>query len=1029
MSANVIKEGGLGGHMNHLYDDPDLSFGEMKQIFIAAASGKLEGTQKVDGQNIFLSYSLARGQAIAARNKTHLKAGGMGAAELAKFFDGRGSLQKAFMDGFQAFEEAVSSFSEEEIAGAFGQDGEIYYSAEVIEPANANVIDYDEQVLNIHRSGHGKVDRETANVTATDKDPEMQKSSAVLDAAISKVENAKQSNNFRVQRGSIEKLQSVLDGEHAQRAISKLDSIVGGDAETVGEYVVKKLKPIVQKNVDLPKDKQNMLIQKILGAKGVNKREIKKGLDEKDQAAVEQLISQSKIMLKQIIKPIEMVVHDFAVDALQGMQSIFMLGAQDGKVQNLRDKVAAEIKAIEAGGDEASMGKLKAQLEKMKYAEKGLEGITTAAEGFVFDFNGKTYKLTGNYAPINQILGILRYVREGKQMSNSKILKESKSRGIALVPGGFKPPHAGHYQLAAWAGSQPGVDRAIVLVSPKARDNVDAQKSMAIWEIYKSLGANFDVQISGVASPVGATYEYVDNQAQTGDTIFVIKGEKDAGDKRFQAMQGRKEGVGVEELISPTFAGGVSGTQMRGFITSGDVNSFQSALPAGLSQDQKNKVWEIASKGSTQLQEYLERIVEEAINEEADLYKSFGELAIAGADTQSGGEASKAVLDTARPFLEGEEDIEQFKGRLKEYFMGIVNEAGTGGYGGSKGGKTFGSTLELTELSAMAAGSVESGGSAWTDFNPEENEREKPGGKVMEFKTYSRKDIIEEMLLRENIRKTISKVKKKRVAESKNMDNKINIVRTLIQQLILEAADEIAPHQSTGINVLEDLLKKVVPQIEGDYKTLTSSKTQRDSFRAHILNATENSIAPVSATPERTQSSEEEGEEFSAEESEEVEPIEEIEISIGSDSGEQEVDAGDITDFDDDEKLIDIGNMGGGQQDDETFQELEGEDATGRNVANMSFQKIEKSIQDSYALLGDEKDQELFRDYLLTNLKLYFDKFEDELGQGGLSEPTTPEYEEEKDKAADTEEAGGGEEATDDVPEDEEAGGDMDLDF
>ena len=106
----------------------------------------------------------------------------------------------------------------------------------------------------------------------------------------------------------------------------------------------------------------------------------------------------------------------------------------------------------------------------------------------------------------------------------------------------------------------------------------------------------------------------------------------------------------------------------------------------------------------------------------------------------------------------------------------------------------------------------------------------------------------------------------------------------------------------------------------------------------------------------------------------------------------------------------------GGQQNDGGFQELEGQEATGRNVANMSFQKIEKSIQDSYALLGDEKDQELFRDYLLTNLKLYFDKFEDELGQGGLDEPTTPEYEEEKDEQdADNEE---GVEASDDAGED-----------
>ncbi|MEC9044797.1 MAG: hypothetical protein VX879_03735, partial [Pseudomonadota bacterium] len=383
---------------------------------------------------------------------------------------------------------------------------------------------------------------------------------------------------------------------------------------------------------------------------------------------------------------------------LEGMQSIFMLGAQDAKVQKLRDKVAAEIQAIQASGNEASMSKLKSQLEKMKYAEKGLEGITTAAEGFVFDFNGKTYKLTGNYAPINQILGILRYVREGKHMSNSKILKESKSRGIALVPGGFKPPHAGHYQLAAWAGSQPGVDRAIVLVSPKARGPVDAQKSMAIWEIYKSLGANFDVQISGIASPVGATYEYVDNQAQPGDTIYVIKGEKDAGDKRFERMQGRKEGVEVRELTSPTFAGGVSGTNMRQFITSGDANSFQSALPDALSQDQKNKIWEIVSDGSISLDEYLKRLVIEVLHEEKDAIRAMGKVAIAGLDPEGLSSTVSMVQKNAKSG------------------MGAVME------------EEEEETLE--EVSAMGAGAVEGGGgSGWSNFDPSENEDNKPGEK------------------------------------------------------------------------------------------------------------------------------------------------------------------------------------------------------------------------------------------------------------------------------------------------------------
>ena len=45
--------GGVAGHMDHLYDNPDLTFSEMKDILTAASNGELTYEEKVDGQNIF----------------------------------------------------------------------------------------------------------------------------------------------------------------------------------------------------------------------------------------------------------------------------------------------------------------------------------------------------------------------------------------------------------------------------------------------------------------------------------------------------------------------------------------------------------------------------------------------------------------------------------------------------------------------------------------------------------------------------------------------------------------------------------------------------------------------------------------------------------------------------------------------------------------------------------------------------------------------------------------------------------------
>jgi len=67
-------------------------------------------------------------------------------------------------------------------------------------------------------------------------------------------------------------------------------------------------------------------------------------------------------------------------------------------------------------------------------------------------------------------------------------------------------------------------------------------------------------------------------------------------------------------------------------------------------------------------------------------------------------------------------------------------------------------------------------------------------------------------------------------------------------------------------------------------------------------------------------------------------------------------------------------------------------DETGRNMAYASYKKVQQYILDSYDTLANGEDKKIFVDYLITNVKLYFDKFEDELKKT-VEEPTTDEYE------------------------------------
>ena len=62
------------------------------------------------------------------------------------------------------------------------------------------------------------------------------------------------------------------------------------------------------------------------------------------------------------------------------------------------------------------------------------------------------------------------------------------------------------------------------------------------------------------------------------------------------------------------------------------------------------------------------------------------------------------------------------------------------------------------------------------------------------------------------------------------------------------------------------------------------------------------------------------------------------------------------------------------------------------------YRATRQNILNSFAVVEpDEEDREIFYDYLITNVKLYFDRFEGELS-ATPSEPTTPEYDEAADK-------------------------------
>ena len=230
----------------------------------------------------------------------------------------------------------------------------------------------------------------------------------------------------------------------------------------------------------------------------------------------------------------------------------------------------------------------------------------------------------------------------------------------------------------------------------------------------------------------------------------------------------------------------------------------------------------------------------------------------------------------------------------------------------------------------------------------------------------NRKELAEELVLRKAIRALL----KERVAKIQNDDKEeINLLREVVQKALIKetakASSPDAPYDITAMNKLSTLFRDIMTTLETSYKSLTTAKEQRDSFRAHIINAADQLLKTIDSAPDKGKSLT----------TENLYVDEDISIDIADDAENTEQD-----DFG--KELAD-----------------QGLDNTGRNTAYDTFHDVKTQIGKEFASIDpdsvvpaskvpelgqDTAEREVFRIYLLKNIGLYFDEFEKAL-------ETTPE--------------------------------------
>jgi len=413
--VELLIEGGAYGHMNHPFDDNNLTFSDLKNIIINGLEGKLNRedrvSEKLDGQNLMVSW--VDGKLKAARNKGHLKNGGKTApttAGIANMFSGRGDIKKAFVGAMRDLEKAIGSLSNAQKTKIFG-NGTKWMNLEVIYPQTANVIDYDIAEIVFH--GTLEYDKTGRQIGYS------KESARMLEGMIRQV-NQNIQKTFKIGKPNFLKLDKVQDfGKKKNLYLNKLKKLQSQyglkDTDRLGQYHESFWKEYIfnaakQFKVSLkPNELVNLTNRWAYFDKSYKIPQMRKDFKDRPEF-LNWILDTDKLnhlkMFKDNIKPFEVLFFQVGAEILKNATGFLAVSPKQA-VSKIRQDMLTALVQLQKGENVETLDKLRVQLEKFD-AIGGTSAIVPS-EGLVFKYKGNLYKFTGVFAPINQILGSLRF--------------------------------------------------------------------------------------------------------------------------------------------------------------------------------------------------------------------------------------------------------------------------------------------------------------------------------------------------------------------------------------------------------------------------------------------------------------------------------------------------------------------------------------------------------------------------------------------------------------------------------------------
>jgi hypothetical protein len=409
--SDLILEGGAAGHMMHPFDDKALTFDDFRKFITAGLQGEMtfdeEPTEKTDGQNVFATVK--DGKVMFARNKGQMQ-NPIDLAGITQMFADHPSelVRDTFTFAAQDLASTLTKLSANDQIKYFN-DGKNFMNMELIYSKNPNVINYDRDVIQFHgikeTDGEGNIIGDMGARSAKDI-------AKLLDAV-----NAKTGKVFNIIPPQVLKLRKDVDfDDRLPYFMKKIDALqtqykLAGHDE-VSRYHEMWWRDEIEKSFgDLSQDiKEGLLLRWAYDdKKTLNMRQVAKQITPEQMEFLRKYDKVDvKKKYKENIRPFEDLFLEFGSIVLKNASN-FVAASPDAEMQRLHNEIRTEAAKIKKGGSVDQIIKVEAELARLDRIG-GIESIIPT-EGLVFKYNGKIYKLTGTFAAINQLLGIIKYGR------------------------------------------------------------------------------------------------------------------------------------------------------------------------------------------------------------------------------------------------------------------------------------------------------------------------------------------------------------------------------------------------------------------------------------------------------------------------------------------------------------------------------------------------------------------------------------------------------------------------------------------